>query len=80
MILVVPFKYYILPKRTHGSLSGFREFRCVIGGTASEASRAQKARTPINHCSVSSPCLVIFFPILTATLLAHVFIVLFAIP
>jgi hypothetical protein len=33
MILVVPFKYYILPKRTHGSLSGFREFRCVIGGT-----------------------------------------------
>ena len=47
MILVVPFKYYILPKRTHGSLSGFREFRCVIGGTASEASRAQKARTPI---------------------------------
>ena len=30
MILVVPFKYYILPKRTHGSLSGFREFRCVI--------------------------------------------------
>ncbi len=34
MIFVVPFKYYILPKRTHGSLSGFREFRCVIGGTS----------------------------------------------
>lgn len=30
MILVVPFKYYILPKRTHGSRMGFREFRCVI--------------------------------------------------
>ena len=27
--------------------SGFREFRFVIGETASEASRAQKARTPI---------------------------------
>lgn len=43
MILVVPFKYYILPKRTHGSLSGFREFRCVIGGTSERSEPRPKS-------------------------------------
>ena len=43
MILVVPFKYYILPKRTHGSLSGFREFCCVIGGTSERSEPRPKS-------------------------------------
>ena len=47
MILVVPFKYYILPKRTHGSLSGFREFRCVIGGTSERQRAAPQKRALI---------------------------------